>query len=46
MLELEFLKKVDWRVVPAPFVLEAYYQSMISQDCRYAQETEGDVPEQ
>jgi len=37
MLELEFLKKVDWKIVPEPFVLEAYYKSMISQDPRYFQ---------
>lgn len=35
MLELEFLKKVDWQIVPEPTVLEAYYKSMISQDPRY-----------
>jgi Cyclin len=40
MLELEFLKKVDWKIVPEPFVLEAYYKSMISQDPRYFQEAE------
>ena len=38
MLELEFLKKVDWKIVPEPSVLEAYYRSMISQDPRYCQE--------
>jgi len=40
MLELEFLKKVDWQIVPQPSVLEAYYQSMISQDPRYCIEPE------
>ena len=35
MLELEFLKKVDWQIVPEPSVLEAYYKSMIMQDPRY-----------
>jgi hypothetical protein len=35
MLELEFLKKVDWQIVPEPSVLEAYYKSMISLDPRY-----------
>jgi len=38
MLELEFLKKVDWKIVPEPSVMEAYYTSMISQDPRYCQE--------
>ena len=40
MLELELLKKVDWKIVPEPSVLEAYYESMISQDPRYRQEQE------
>jgi hypothetical protein len=43
MLELEFLKKVDWKIVPTPHVLEAYYQSMISQDARYIQDTDDDT---
>jgi hypothetical protein len=29
MLELEFLFKVQWRIVPQPEVLEDYYQSLI-----------------
>lgn len=39
MLELEFLKKVDWKIVPEPSVLEAYYTSMVSQDARYIEES-------
>jgi Cyclin len=38
MLELEFLKKVGWKIVPEPSMLDAYYKSMISQDPRYCQE--------
>lgn len=38
MLELEFLKKVDWKIVPEPSVLDTYYKSMISQDPRYFEE--------
>ena len=40
MLELEFLKKVDWKIVPEPAVLEAYYRSMISRDPRYGIESD------
>jgi hypothetical protein len=41
MLELEFLKKVDWKIVPEAAVLDAYYRSMVSQDPRYREESEG-----
>jgi hypothetical protein len=41
MLELEFLKKVDWKIVPEPSILEAYYTSMVSQDARYIQSGPG-----
>jgi hypothetical protein len=41
MLELEFLKRVDWRIVPLPEVLEAYYRNLVSQDPRYTLEEEG-----
>jgi Cyclin len=40
MLELEFLKKVDWKIVPEAVVLDAYYRSMVLQDPRYRQESE------
>ena len=40
MLELEFLKKVDWKIVPEAAVLEAYYANMISQDPHYSQESD------
>lgn len=29
LLELEFLYRVDWRIVPVPEVLEAYYKGLI-----------------
>lgn len=38
MLELELLKRIDWKIVPEPSVLDAYYEHMISQDPRYARE--------
>ena len=44
MLELEFLKRVDWKIVPEPSVLDAYYRGMISQDPRYRQESESSTP--
>lgn len=28
-LELEFLQKVDWKIVPKPEVLEEYYRSLV-----------------
>lgn len=40
MLELEFLKKVDWQIVPEPAVLDAYYRNMVAQDERYMLESE------
>jgi len=40
MLELEFLKRVEWLIVPEPTVLEAYYRSMVAQDPRYRLESE------
>lgn len=29
LLELEFLYRVDWRIVPVPEVLEAYYKGLV-----------------
>jgi phosphate system cyclin PHO80 len=43
MLELEFLKKVDWNIIPEQSMLEAYYKGMISQDPRYLQEVDTTV---
>jgi len=40
MLELEFLKNVDWQIVPEPAVLEAYYRNMVAQDPRFTLESE------
>jgi len=39
MLELEFLKRVDWQIVPEPAVLDAYYLNMVAQDPRYSLES-------
>jgi hypothetical protein len=46
MLELEFLKRVDWQIVPQPSVLNAYYLNMVAQDPRYTlEEWEGEGTE-
>ncbi|KAK4999287.1 Pho80p cyclin [Elasticomyces elasticus] len=34
-LELEFLQRMDWRIVPAPEVLEEYYASLIERNAAY-----------
>jgi len=39
-LELEFLDKVQWRIVPKPEVLEEYYRSMVERSEGYAFEGE------
>lgn len=44
LLELEFLYRVDWRIVPNPDVLVAYYQGLVQRTPGYTLETdeEGD----
>lgn len=34
-LELEFLQRVQWRIVPKPEVLEEYYQSLVDRTDGY-----------
>ncbi|OAR02059.1 hypothetical protein LLEC1_06361 [Akanthomyces lecanii] len=41
MLELEFLYRVDWRIVPNPEVLVAYYRGLIERTPGYALEDDG-----
>jgi hypothetical protein len=36
LLELEFLYRVDWRIVPSPEVLVDYYQGLVSRSDKYA----------
>lgn len=42
LLELEFLYRVDWRIVPVPEVLEAYYKGLIDRCSGYAIQKEAD----
>jgi hypothetical protein len=42
MLELEFLDRVDWRIVPNPEVLVDYYRGLIGRTDDYVLETEAD----
>ncbi|KAL1840762.1 hypothetical protein VTJ49DRAFT_154 [Mycothermus thermophilus] len=46
VLELEFLRRVDWKIVPNPDVLVAYYQGLVERCPGYAleeQESGGDA---
>jgi hypothetical protein len=47
LLELEFLYRVDWRIIPIPEVLEAYYKGLVERCDGYTIETagEGATPE-
>lgn len=40
MLELEFLYRVDWKIVPNPEVLVAYYRGLIDRTPQYTLESE------
>jgi len=35
LLELEFLTKMEWRIVPKPEVLCDYYKSLIGRNAQY-----------
>ncbi|KAH0601983.1 hypothetical protein MHUMG1_00862 [Metarhizium humberi] len=41
MLELEFLYRVDWKIVPNPEVLVAYYRGLVERTPQYALESDG-----
>ncbi|RFU76277.1 phosphate system cyclin pho80 [Trichoderma arundinaceum] len=41
LLELEFLYRVDWRIVPNPEILVAYYQGLVQRAPGYELESEG-----
>ncbi|KAI1435636.1 cyclin-domain-containing protein [Xylaria sp. CBS 124048] len=46
LLELEFLYRVDWRIVPIPEVLEAYYKGLVDRCDGYViQAAENNSPE-
>jgi len=40
LLELEFLRKLDWRIVPKPEVLVDYYKGLVERNSGYALEKE------
>lgn len=40
MLELEFLYRVDWKIVPNPEVLVAYYQGLVERTPGYVMESD------
>lgn len=41
LLELEFLYRVDWKIIPNPEVLVAYYKGLVERCDGYALQTEG-----
>jgi hypothetical protein len=41
LLELEFLYRVDWRIVPNPEILVAYYQGLVQRAPGYELESGG-----
>lgn len=41
LLELEFLYRVDWRIVPNPEILVAYYQGLVQRAPGYEIESDG-----
>ena len=43
LLELEFLYRVDWRIVPNPEVLVDYYRGLVSRTADYVVEGEEEV---
>lgn len=43
LLELEFLYRVDWRIVPNPEVLVDYYRGLVSRTEAYVIESENCV---
>ncbi|QUC17090.1 uncharacterized protein UV8b_01331 [Ustilaginoidea virens] len=45
LLELEFLYRVDWKIVPNPEVLVAYYRGLVERTSQYALEPEGSSDE-
>lgn len=40
LLELEFLRKLEWRIVPKPEVLVDYYKGLVDRGTGYAMEKE------
>ena len=42
LLELEFLRKLDWRIVPKPEVLVDYYKGLVERGAGYVMEKEAE----
>lgn len=42
LLELEFLRRVDWKIVPNPEVLVAYYKGLVDRCPGYVLESDGE----
>jgi hypothetical protein len=42
LLELEFLRKLDWRIVPKPEVLVDYYKGLVERGTGYAIEKQAE----
>ncbi len=45
LLELEFLYRVDWKIVPNPEVLVAYYRGLVERTPGYELESDGSSDE-
>jgi hypothetical protein len=43
LLELEFLRKLEWRIVPKPEVLVDYYKGLVERGQGYTMETQPDA---
>ncbi|KAH9878772.1 hypothetical protein IAQ61_002046 [Plenodomus lingam] len=43
LLELEFLRKLDWRIVPKPEVLVDYYKGLVDRGTGYVMEKESET---
>ena len=41
MLELEFLYRVDWKIIPSPEVLVAYYRGLVERTPGYILDSDG-----
>lgn len=46
LLELEFLYRVDWRIVPNPEVLVAYYRGLVERSSGYVLQGEEGAPQE
>jgi hypothetical protein len=46
LLELEFLRRLDWRIVPKPEVLVDYYKGLVERGSGFIMETEPEAATQ